>query len=111
MVTARFWTRGSRRKARARSTAELAIASGHLRELHPALSVYNRLAALEWDSMRSEVEGCGGVTMARIVALNQVGGFDPSMIAGEEPELCIRLRQQGWKTVQLDAEMAVMTRR
>ena len=41
-------------------------------------------------------------------------GFRPQLIAGEEPELCVRLRALGWKIWRLDAEMtqhdAAMTR-
>ena len=36
-----------------------------------------------------------------------VGGFNPAVIAGEEPELCVRLRQAGWKIHRLDAEMTL----
>jgi hypothetical protein len=31
----------------------------------------------------------------------------PDLIAGEEPELCVRLRQEGWKIRRLDEEMAL----
>lgn len=41
----------------------------------------------------------------RLRAFAQVGGFDPGLIAGEEPELCVRLRQAGWTIWRLDAEM------
>ncbi len=34
-----------------------------------------------------------------------VDGFQPQLIAGEEPEFCLRLRQIGWKIWRLDAEM------
>ena len=44
--------------------------------------------------------------MMRVSALRQVGGFNPALLAGEEPELCLRLRRQGWKTLRVDAEMA-----
>jgi GT2 family glycosyltransferase len=39
--------------------------------------------------------------------LQQVGGFNPTLIAGEEPELCLRLRHNGWKVLRLDAEMTL----
>jgi GT2 family glycosyltransferase len=45
--------------------------------------------------------------MMRVAALRQVGGFDPDLIAGEEPELCVRLRREGWKVFRIDAEMAL----
>jgi len=43
--------------------------------------------------------------MFRISALRAVEGFNPDLIAGEEPELCVRLRAQGWFIERLDAEM------
>jgi GT2 family glycosyltransferase len=87
---------------------ELAIACGRLRELYPERSVFNRVAGLDLDELPvGEVDICGGIAMARIAALSQVGGFDATMIAGEEPDLCIRLRQRGWKIVRLEAEMAL----
>ena len=43
--------------------------------------------------------------MMRVAAFQQVGGFNSTLIAGEEPELCVRIRQNGWKILRLDAEM------
>jgi GT2 family glycosyltransferase len=43
--------------------------------------------------------------MMRIAALEKAGGFRDDLIAGEEPELCVRLRQAGWKIWRLDSEM------
>jgi GT2 family glycosyltransferase len=52
--------------------------------------------------------------MIRMSAFRDVGGYDPSVIAGEEPEMCVRLRGKGWKIRRIDAEMtlhdAAMTR-
>jgi len=45
--------------------------------------------------------------MMRVQAFESVGGFMPDLIAGEEPELCVRLRQGGWKIRRIDAEMAL----
>jgi GT2 family glycosyltransferase len=83
-----------------------AVVCGRLRERHPERSIYNRLAELEWDTPIGEVKACGGIAMMRVGALRQAGGFDPSMIAGEEPELCVRLRRAGWKVLRIDADMA-----
>lgn len=86
---------------------QLAIVYGRRRERHPRRSVYNRLCDLEWDTPVGPAKACGGDAMIRAAALAQVGGYDPTMIAGEEPELCVRLRQRGWRIVQLAAEMSV----
>ena len=41
----------------------------------------------------------------RADAFAAMNGFRPDLIAGEEPELCERLRAAGWKVWRLDAEM------
>ena len=50
----------------------------------------------------------------RARAFAEVGGFDPGLIAGEEPELCVRLRGRGGRIFRIDHEMtlhdAAMTR-
>ena len=50
---------------------------------------------------------CGGIFMIRAAAFVDTGGFDPSVIAGEEPELCYRLRSRGWKIYRVDIPMAL----
>ncbi len=45
--------------------------------------------------------------MMRTEALDAVGGFRDDFIAGEEPELCVRLRAAGWRIWRLDADMAM----
>ena len=84
---------------------ELAVACGRRRERFPEASVYNRLADLEWDTPVGDSDACGGDALMRVSALAEVGGFDPTLIAGEEPDLCVRLRAIGWKVDRLDAEM------
>jgi GT2 family glycosyltransferase len=86
---------------------EAAAVCGRLRERHPERTVYNRLADLEWDTPTGESRACGGIAVMRVAALRQVGGFDPDLIAGEEPELCVRLRRNGWRIFRIDAEMAL----
>ncbi|MGI1662016.1 glycosyltransferase family 2 protein [Palleronia sp. KMU-117] len=93
---------------------KVAVVSGRLRERYPQATIWNRLADEEWAVAPGEVKSCGGIAMMRLDALNEVGGFNPDMIAGEEPELCVRLRGAGWGVWRLEAEMswhdAAMTR-
>lgn len=86
---------------------ELAVACGRRRERHPDATPYNRLCDIEWNTPIGEAKACGGDSMMRVRAFEQVGGFNPALIAGEEPELCVRLRQNGWKIERLDAEMTL----
>ncbi|MBX9628188.1 MAG: glycosyltransferase family 2 protein, partial [Gemmataceae bacterium] len=93
---------------------DVAVVCGRRRERHPDASRYNRLCDLEWDTPVGEAEACGGDALFRAAALKEVGGYRDSLIAGEEPELCARLRAAGRKVVRLPAEMtlhdAAMTR-
>lgn len=84
---------------------EVAMACGRRREIHPEASVFNRLCDDEWNTPVGEARACGGDTLGRWSALDAVGGYNPTLIAGEEPDLCLRLRVAGWKIWRLDAEM------
>lgn len=96
-----------------RATTELvanpniAVVCGRRRERFPEQTIYNQLCDIEWDTPVGETKACGGDSMMRVEAFQQVGGFNPTLIAGEEPELCVRLRQKGWKIFRLDAEMTL----
>jgi glycosyltransferase involved in cell wall biosynthesis len=93
---------------------EHAVVCGRRRERHPEQSIYNRLCDDEWNTPLGEALACGGDALMRIAALRDVGGYRDSLIAGEEPELCLRLRQAGWRIQRIDIEMtlhdAAMTR-
>ncbi len=84
---------------------QVAVVCGRRRERAPEASVYNRLIDREWDTAVGETKACGGDALIRADAFRQAGGYRENLIAGEEPELCLRLRQLGWKIWRLDAEM------
>ena len=86
---------------------EVAVVCGRRRERFPQRSIYNWLCDLEWDTPIGEAKACGGDALMRVDAFTQVGGFRPDLIAGEEPELCVRLRAKGWKIWRLAAEMTL----
>lgn len=86
---------------------ELGVVCGRRRERHPEASVYNLLCDIEWDTPVGDADACGGDAMMRARAVVEVGGYDPTLIAGEEPELCLRMRRRGWKIERIDAEMTL----
>ena len=90
-----------------RDDATLAVVCGRRREAHPEHSIWNRLCDIEWDTPIGEAAACGGDALMRVAAFQQVGGFDESLIAGEEPDLCLRLRRAGWRIRRIDAEMTL----
>lgn len=86
-------------------TPQAAVACGRRRERHPQASVYNALIDAEWDTPVGLAKACGGDALMRVDALRAVGGYRDTLIAGEEPELCVRLRAAGWQVWRLEAEM------
>jgi GT2 family glycosyltransferase len=93
---------------------DVAAVCGRRRERYPTRSIYNTLCDIEWDTPVGETKACGGDVLIRADAFEQIGGYRAELIAGEEPELCVRLRGAGWRIWRLDAEMtlhdAAMTR-
>lgn len=85
----------------------VAVACGRRRERFPRNSIYNQLCDIEWDSPVGQTRSCGGDAMMRVSAFSSVGGYRQNLIAGEEPELCVRLRAKGWKIWRLDCEMTL----
>lgn len=80
---------------------------GRRRERYPDRSIYNQLCDREWDVPVGELSSCGGDVLICVKAFEAVGGYRDELIAGEEPELCVRLRRAGWKIWRLDYEMTL----
>ncbi|MEL6498755.1 MAG: glycosyltransferase [Planctomycetota bacterium] len=85
----------------------LAAVCGRRRERHPEVSIYNRLTDMEWETPVGEAESCGGDALIRVAAFEEVGGYDAGVIAGEEPEMCFRLRERGWTIWRINREMTM----
>lgn len=83
------------------------VVCGRRRERFPEATLYNHLCDIEWDTPIGEAKACGGDAMMRVSTLQAVGGYNPNLIAGEEPELCVRLRQNGGKIYRMNAEMTL----
>ena len=85
----------------------VAVVFGRTRERNPDSSLYNLVCDLEWDTPIGVANACGGIALMRLTALEQVGAFDPNFVAGEEPEMCLRLRRAGWSILRIDDEMTL----
>lgn len=86
---------------------DVAMVCGDNEEEFPDASRYNALCAIEWKGVAGEVEACGGNAMVRVRPFREQEGFDGTIAAGEEPELCLRLRRGGWTVYRLAAPMTV----
>ena len=78
---------------------------GHRRESNPTQSIYTRVLDLDWVFAPGKVDYFGGDALVRRQALLEAGGFDDTLVAGEEPELCQRLRARGWQIEHIDVPM------
>lgn len=92
----------------------LGIVTGWRAEIHPDASVYNAMCDFEWHRPAGPIQTCGGDMMVRCQAFDGIGGFDDTVIAAEDDELCVRIRKAGWKIMRLPRDMtrhdAAMTR-
>ena len=86
---------------------KVAVVCGRRRERFPENSIYNRLCDREWNTPIGQTDACGGDAMMRVDAFTSVDGYTSELIAGEEPELCERLRGKGWMIWRIDAAMTL----
>ena len=88
---------------------KLGAVIGHLQEKNPELTPYNKLCALEWRSPAGKITeygNFGGIAMIRTNVLNELGGYNPNVIAGEDSELAVRINLDGYHIEKIDHEMA-----
>ena len=85
--------------------ASVAIVWGHRRETLATPSLYNRVLDLDWMYASGETLFCGGDALFRREVLERTGGFDETLIAGEEPELSSRIRALGLRILHVDLSM------
>jgi GT2 family glycosyltransferase len=79
---------------------------GQLHERDPGLSIYSWMCDIEWAAPPGPAGLFGGDVLLRAAALREIGGYRPGMIAGEDPDLAIRMRSRGWRLLCLAQTMA-----
>ncbi|MDD5273474.1 MAG: glycosyltransferase [Methylovulum sp.] len=84
---------------------DVAVVWGHRRERHPERTLYNRVLDLDWIYPPGITDFCGGDALMRREVLVKTGGFSEDLIAGEEPELCQRIRALGYSILHIDQAM------
>ncbi len=78
---------------------------GNRYERHPRASVFNWIGDLEWNGAPGICDAFGGDVMIRRPILEETHGYDEELVAGEDPELSLRIRKKGWQILQLDLPM------
>ncbi|MBE9561274.1 MAG: glycosyltransferase family 2 protein, partial [Proteobacteria bacterium] len=86
---------------------KIAVVCGCNRELYPQNSIYQRVLDLDWIYKPGLVEFCGGNALVRRCVLKEVDGYNSLLIAGEEPEMCQRIRTCGYTILHIDQPMTL----
>ncbi len=68
---------------------------------------WSRLIDIEWDTPVGPTDGVGGDSLMRWRAIEEAGGWPVTVIAGEEPDLCLRMKDAGWECYRLPVEMTL----
>jgi len=87
--------------------ADVAAVCGRRRERYPDASRWNRLADFEWDTPVGDAATFGGDVLLRVAAFRATGGYDVTRIAGEDPDLALRICRAGHRIMRLDSEMTL----
>ncbi|MFW2589666.1 glycosyltransferase [Sagittula sp. SSi028] len=84
---------------------KVGMVTGWRCEIHPEASLYNRLSDWEWHRPAGQIDACGGDMMVRAHLWQEIGGMNPVVIAGEDDDVCIRMRKAGWLLHRLPQQM------
>lgn len=82
------------------------ICSGRRKEMYPEKSIYNALMDIEWNTPVGEISAVLGDMLVRKQAFEAVDGFDQNIIAAEDDDFCIRVREKGYKVYRIDKQMS-----
>ena len=86
---------------------DVGVVYGIEKERHPERSVYNLLFDIEWDTPRGAVASSTGNCCVRRELFEALQGFREDLIAGEDPEFCLRVRRSGYLVWHLDVPMVL----
>ncbi len=94
---------------------DVGAVAGHLNERYPEKNFFHKMAHLEWNlrvgsdgwsTQSTEALTFGGNVMLHKRVFLAAGGYDETMIAGEDPDLSYRVRHTGFRILRLNSPMA-----
>lgn len=78
---------------------------GLTKEQFPGRNWFHFVADLEWTPPEARAKFFGGDVLIKRSILEETEGYDEHLVAGEEPELSVRIRNRGWKILGVNAPM------
>jgi len=85
---------------------ENGIVSGRRAERYPHASLYNKLIDIEWNTPVGETLAVLGDMCVKTEVFQSIKGFDPSIIAAEDDDFCLRARRAGYKIFRINHLMS-----
>jgi glycosyltransferase involved in cell wall biosynthesis len=84
---------------------ETVTVCGYRKESYPNKNWYHRFADIEWGSDAGNIKYFGGDVLIKKSVLEETGGYNNNLIAGEDTELSFRIRKKGYSIKRLDVTM------
>lgn len=85
----------------------MGVVTGWRTETDPHRNVYHEMCEIEWHRAPGDIRSCGGDMMVRVATFVQIGGFNPSIIASEDEEFCLRVLALGQRVHRLPRIMTL----
>lgn len=83
----------------------LALVTGWRTEENPRANAFHAMAEIEWHQPPGLIDASGGDMLVRSAVFDEVGGFDPRIVASEDEEFTLRLRKAGHSARRLPVPM------
>lgn len=96
-----------RRNLRHFNNPTIAGVCGNRREMRTGDSIYNAILDLDWNMKEGYIRYFGGDALVLRGALAAVDGYNATLIAGEEPDMCRRMRGLGYHILHVDEAMTL----
>jgi glycosyltransferase involved in cell wall biosynthesis len=80
---------------------------GNRRERYPYKNFYHLIADIEWGYGEGLCKFFGGDVLVKRKILEDTGGYDEYLIAGEDPDLSYRIRHFGWSIKRINHHMTI----
>lgn len=80
---------------------------GRRHEKYPDKNIYHKIGNIEWNYEEGRCKYFGGEVLIKRDIVMEVNGFDENLIAGEDPDLSYRIRQNGWDIYRINQKMSL----
>jgi len=97
-------------------SGDVAAVIGKVREKYKEKNIYHIIGDMEWNISAGKkgyvysegpVKIFGGIVLIKKKVIEDLSGYDEMLVAGEDPDVSYRLRQNGWSIYRIDKNMVI----